>query len=256
MMYQNKVVLAVKSNGKILREMKDVIQLPYGSEFSILVKNLDSRRIKFRLHIDGQDVLDKTEIIVNANSETEIKRFIHNGNMNEGNAFRFIERTQVIEDGPRGIKVDDGIIRVEFWHEKEMSTGLEFYKQLQRDDKGYYGSPRYYDTLLRGMSTSWDSKACYNTCSKDLIQSANASSTEIGITVPGSKVDQKFQEIYGFNSEAQSHVIILRMTGFVNNEKVESPVTVKTKQKCVTCGKVNKISNNFCSACGTSLVIL
>src|ERR1700694_5050998 len=118
MVYQEKFVVAIKHNGKILRETKDLVKLPFGSEFSILVKNLNSRRAKFTLHIDGTDVLDGTEIIVNANSEVEMKRFVRNGNMNEGNAFKFIERTQSIEDGPRGIKAEDGIIRIEFWFEQ------------------------------------------------------------------------------------------------------------------------------------------
>ena len=87
-MYKEKLIVAIKHNGKILRETKDMVHLPFGSEFSVLVKNLNSKRVKFTLSIDGTDALDGTEVIVNANSETEIKRFIRNGNMNEGNADR------------------------------------------------------------------------------------------------------------------------------------------------------------------------
>jgi hypothetical protein len=58
MMYDSKFVVAIKAGGKILKENKDLVLLPFGSEFSVLVKNLNSRRAKFTLHIDGTDVLD------------------------------------------------------------------------------------------------------------------------------------------------------------------------------------------------------
>lgn len=285
-MYSDKFVVAIRANGKILRETKDLVQLPFGSEFSVLVKNLNSRRAKFRLHIDGTDVLDGTEIIVNANSEVEMKRFIRNGNMDEGNAFKFIERTQAIEDGPRGIKMDDGVIRVEFWFEKEVPVVNTIYtKEIwSREYRHPFGGP-YYGSLggtfadnsatytskgvMRGIGGSSVSTANLqnSTLSSAVATSANGSNeqlsssleslaNEAGITVPGSKVEQKFTAVYGFNAETQSHVIILRMIGRVGNTEVAAPVTVKTTQKCSTCGKVNKATSKFCSDCGTALTLL
>lgn len=283
MMYQDKLVVAVKSNGKILRETKDLVQLPFGSEFSVLVKNLNSRRAKFRLHIDGTDVLDGTEIIVNANAEVEMKRFIRNGNMDEGNAFKFIERTQAIEDGPRGIKMDDGVIRVEFWFEKEAPVINTVYTREIWSKEAYptFGGPfRNSGIGGSGISSSIGSSASYTTKSKsasrgpqtssmstldsytELAQTQNAAQSlnnvanEAGITVPGSRVEQKFTTVYGFNPETQSHVIVLRMIGKVGEIEVAAPVTVKTTQKCSTCGKVNKATSKFCTDCGTSLQLL
>ena len=283
MMYQDKLVVAVKSNGKILREAKDLVTLPFGSEFSVLVKNLNSRRAKFTLHIDGTDVLDGTEIIVNANSEVEMKRFIRNGNMDEGNAFKFIERTQAIEDGPRGIKVDDGVIRVQFWFEKEApvyTTRDVWWNERYITKGGFYGqdgtfadsSPRYTAKgAMRGMSIGASAglsnlqNAALSSSASFSPQTAAGGATmdsyspevnEAGITVPGSKVEQKFTAVYGFNAETQSHVIVLRMTGRVGSAEVVAPVTVKTQPKCTTCGKVNKATSKFCTDCGTALVLL
>ena len=53
MMYQNKVAVAIKHRGKILREIGDIVSLPFGSEFTVLVKNLNNRRMEFTLSIDG-----------------------------------------------------------------------------------------------------------------------------------------------------------------------------------------------------------
>jgi len=307
MMYKNQLAVAIKHNGKILRENKDLVQLPFGSEFSVLVKNLNSRRVKFTLHIDGTDVLDGQEIIVNANSETEMKRFIRNGNMNEGNAFKFIERTAAIEDGPRGIKVDDGIVRVEFWFEQEKPTVTTTvhhhydewhyrhpikhtfwsYPYTYSDGPMYGVSSASGSTadlqnvklgsattdvktkgIMRGMTSNASASVSGGTATAYNVSSNAAQSTptmdsfsapevnEAGITVPGSKVEQKFTAVYGFNAETASHVIVLRIAGKVGAVEVATPVTVKTKPKCETCGKVNKATSKFCSGCGTSLELL
>lgn len=289
-MYQNKFVVAIKANGKILRETKDLVQLPFGSEFSVLIKNLNSRRAKFNLNIDGTDVLDGTDIIVDANSEVEMKRFIRNGNMDEGNAFKFIERTAAIEDGPRGIKVDDGVVRVQFTFEQEKPVITTTYHQdiyYPYGRRGYFGDPYYNSTFnsittsnaiggnssdatLRGVKMKSAIAKGSSASLEGSIASATFSSTsdaggavaqslpvnDVGITVPGSKVEQKFTPVYGFNAEAQSHVIILRLSGVSGEVAVVAPVTVKSKQKCVTCGHTNKASAKYCSDCGTALDLL
>jgi hypothetical protein len=306
MMYQNKLAVAIKHNGKILRETKDIVHLPFGSEFSVLVKNLNSKRVKFTLSIDGTNALDDTEIIVNANSETEIKRFIRSGNMDEGNAFKFIERTTAIEDGPRGIKVDDGVVRVEFWFEQDKPeikiNDIYWEKHHYRD---YYQQPYFINGITRsgwgpmyggtgvsgslgdfvgGASASIASGQVINqfngtnnatfsatsasaslsdvaetqsmdSAIADAVKKASMPINDIGITVPGSKVEQKFTTVYGFKSEANSNTIILRLVGVVGEVEVTKPITVNTKQKCTTCGKMNKSSSKFCAECGTSLEI-
>jgi len=240
-MYANKLAVAIKHNGKILRENKDLVHLPFGSEFSILVKNLNSRRVKFTLHIDGQDVLDGTEIIVNANSEAEIKRYIRNGNMDEGNAFKFIERTEAIENGPRGIKVEDGVVRVEYWFEQEAPT-VTHHHDIYWNEYHYpyrrsfwnspFNGPVYGSSAdvsksatsvgsnsnqqlrsMKGMSAggslsqSASINASYNATSDTFtstgIGTAETVVNDAGITVPGSKVQQQFQSVYGFRPEAQ-----------------------------------------------------
>jgi hypothetical protein len=126
MMYANKLAVALKVNGKVLREMKsegserdDTVRIPYGSEYSVYVKNMNSVRALVRIEIDGESVTDGMSLIVEANDDIEIERFVKNRNMNTGLKLKFIERTQKIEDGPRGIKTEDGLIRVEYEFERE-----------------------------------------------------------------------------------------------------------------------------------------
>jgi len=118
MMFQNKFVCAVKVNGKILRESSNLVTLPFGAEYEILLKNLNSRRAMVKVSVDGQDATEGTRLILQPNSSLTLQRFIRNGNMSSGNRFKFIERTAGI-DAHRGIKEDDGLIRAEFWAEQE-----------------------------------------------------------------------------------------------------------------------------------------
>jgi hypothetical protein len=283
-MYSNQLAIAIKHNGKILRENKDIVTLPFGSEFTIFVKNLNSRRVKFSLQIDGTDVLDGEHIVVDANSSTEIKRFLKKGNMEEGNAFKFIERTEAIENGPRGIKIDDGVVRIEYWFEKEKPIYKDVYynyhynypywKDWFWNQGPYYGScssiasddfsktlnsddPR---SVLRGLNATSEVKSASLSANASLSDAKYSAESiplnDTGITVPGSKVEQKFTEVYGFNAETTSNVMILRLTGYRGEKKVAEAVTVKTKQKCITCGHINKATAKFCAECGTSLEIL
>jgi membrane protease subunit (stomatin/prohibitin family) len=110
------------------------------------------------------------------------------------------------------------------------------------------------------------SNAAYNSATMDSFSTLDSTETaapaevtvtnDVGITVPGSKVEQKFHTVYGFKSEAQSHVIILRLAGRAGAINIVAPVVARAKQKCTTCGHVNKANAKFCSECGTGLEIV
>lgn len=163
-MYSDKLVIAVKHNGRVLRENGDTVHIPFGSEYSLFIKNKNSVRALVRVEIDGQDATESTSLIVPANGSIELERFIKGGNLEQGNRFKFIERTKKIEDGPRGVQAEDGLIRVEFEFEQEAAPIKRYYDEWHpRRRLGdvwggpYYGSPSYpmvYDTLLRGTTVS------------------------------------------------------------------------------------------------------
>lgn len=116
-MYQNKLVASLKANGKILREFKDTVYIPFGSEYSFLLKNLNTVRALVNVFIDGED-MTPGGLVLNAGQEVDLERSIKGGNLREGNRFKFIERTSAIENGPRGVKLEDGLVRIEFQFEK------------------------------------------------------------------------------------------------------------------------------------------
>lgn len=259
MMYSQKFCVAVKCNGKVLRELGDSVHLPFGSEFSLLLKNLSSVRAEARVTIDGQDVLGGRSLVVNANSEIELERFVND--LSTGNRFRFIERTEQIENY-RGIRADDGIVRVEWQFEKVYVPAWpnpvigspyppynpDWYsrRKINTERQGTWCGPQ----LSTGspLRTASYSVSCNSV--------SPASVCDAGITVPGSRSDQHFHETSGFICEETKHCIVLRLVGKTDNARVSRPVTVKSKPKCTTCGRVNKATAKFCTNCGTALAIV
>ena len=277
MMYSNRAAIAVKVNGKVLREFKDTVYIPFGSEYSILIKNLNTKRGIFHVFLDGDDVVPNG-LVLNAGQEVDLERWIKNGNLSEGNRFKFIERTGAIEDH-RGIKIEDGLIRVEFQFERDYPK--PYYPNYHYNNGLTWTDPTYWDhnTLLRsvasgqvakGMATSAMNAATHQhpgvACSS---MSAGASlnnmvvgsaqsfaQNDVGITVPGSKSEQKFTTVSNFSVESEKHSMILKLLGETeDNKPVIAPVTVHTKVQCTTCNRKNKTSARFCSSCGTSLTI-
>jgi hypothetical protein len=115
MMYNNKLVASLKANGKILREFKDTVYIPFGSEYSFLIKNLHTTRALINIFIDGDNVVPGG-LVLDAGKEIDLERYVRNGNLTEGNRFKFIERTAGIEQH-RGVKLEDGLVRIEFQFE-------------------------------------------------------------------------------------------------------------------------------------------
>jgi hypothetical protein len=259
MMYGNKVAAAIKVNGKVLREFKDTVYIPFGSEYSILVKNLNSVRAVVNIYLDGENVVPGG-LVIDPGREVDLERWIKNNNLSEGNRFKFIERTQAIEDGPRGIKLEDGLIRIE--HQFELPRPVLSIPQWNSGAVFGSGLTR----SISGSTGDWASPAGSVTCSvatnnvsmDSLSISASAASfqNETGITVPGSKSEQKFQTVTMGALEAQTHTMVIKLLGeLADNKPVLKPVTVKAKPKCVTCGHQNKATAKFCNKCGTALEI-
>jgi hypothetical protein len=279
MMYANKLAVAIKSNGKVLREFKDTVYVPFGTEYTILLKNLHHVRALVDVSIDGNDIGGGISFVIAGNSEMELERSIANGNMKAGNRFKFIERTAAVEDH-RGADVSDGLIRISYQFEKVIHKAVtttwndKFYGYR---DSGYRGS----GGLLGGQWLSNTDHAMYSsnavgTSCGDFVNSANAitqcslgtdtvrsvksanpAPTEVGITVPGSVSDQSFTMTSGFETEYETHVMVIRLLGETESGKpVKQAVTVKAKPRCTSCGHQNKATAKFCTECGTSLQIV
>ncbi len=269
-MYSNKLVCCLKANGKILREFKDTVYIPFGAEYSILLKNLNSVRVAVNVSIDGNDATENVELIINPNSELELTRFIKNGNQNEGNRFKFIERTANIENH-RGVGIEDGLIRISFQFERKLDLSMISGKIGDIDHTYRPNQILYRKELTRGISpntfgadsySSSNIQCCAAPSQDGLLGSAQVMNqahyqNDAGITVPGSISDQKFRTVSNFIKDPEVHVMVLKLLGETDQgTPIVQPVNVKSKPVCTSCGKTNKATAKFCSECGTSLQIV
>jgi hypothetical protein len=243
MMYESKMAAAIKVKGKVLREFKDTVYIPFASEYSILLKNLNTTRAVVNVFIDGEDQVPGG-IVLNAGQEIDLERSVKNGNLSEGNKFKFIERTGAVEKH-RGVKLEDGIVRIEYQFEQPRPI-------INTNWISASGGIYPQGGLLRGMNDVHYGTTCSATYDATSVNSAHGLLNDAGITVPGSHSSQKFTTAYVGTLESTKHSMVFKLLG---GEAVKQAVTVKHKPRCQTCGKHNKAISKFCQECGTALEI-
>lgn len=251
MSYFQRFIASVKCNGKILRETDPIsgsqfessVHLPFGSHYSLLLKNLHTRRALVNVDIDGQRVMDG--LVVDANGTVELERF-----QDAAHKFKFIEKTQEISDF-RGDRIDDGFIRITFKYEKENMRWVKA-QPVTWPHKGY----DYSDITTRSMGyvqnignsivdmSNFEPSAVYG-CSIPNDQ---------GITVKGEQSSQSFTYVTMGEMETEEHCIIIHLFGTKGMEVVQEPVHVKLKKQCPTCGRKAKYVSLYCSNCGTAMI--
>ena len=250
-MYKSNFVVSIKSGGKFFKENEDNINIPFNSEYSIYLKNLESRDAVVNVSIDGKDVLDGKRLIVRANSVLELEGFM-DGQIAK-NKFKFIKRSKEIEEF-RGVTPEDGIISVTFDFEKR-KTEYQPYVTYFPDWRWYPTQP-YRWTTTTGTYVPSDTPVSFT----NIVQSRKGSSVSVmsmnsvseGISVPGNDISQNFGLGYVGNLENNPTTISFKLFGFDSNEE-KQVVFSKDKIQCKTCGLENKNNNRFCSRCGTRL---
>ncbi len=250
MVYSKKFVAVIKCNGQILREIsqENNVTLPFGSEYSILLKNLDHRRATAEVSIDGVDVLNGKSLVIDPDNNTELKGVMVNNAVK--NAFKFIQKTKKIQDH-RGDKIDDGFIRIKFGFEKILKAPTTW-------TYNYY-PPLYFNTQEHNLN---EGPTC-NGISESLSRSVGCSSCEMphieeideGITVPGSELKQDFNSTFVGTIEDHGTIIIRLKGTNKKDEPVKMPLFVSTKKECPTCGTKSRYGVKFCSECGTNIQI-
>jgi len=279
MTYKDHFVAEVKCNGKILRITDGAVYLPFGAEYSLLFKNLNSRRAAIKVSIDGQDALDNHRLVLDPNETTELKGFMQYNVVR--NAFKYIQKTKQIQDH-RGDKIDDGMVRIEFAFEKPapehvMKTVIHevhHYPSYRSYPFFWYDSPNWtYNNDVYGSSKGisegtvkgmtggvtgqmvGEVQSAY-TCSVPLQELSIKSepAKDEGITVKGSELYQTLNYT-SIGELEQAEVIIIQLKGSGDTGvMVEKPVTVHTRLVCKTCGVTSPSNNKYCPSCGTYLL--
>ena len=285
MMYSNKLVCSVKVNNKILREKttnnESTVYVPFGSEYSLLLKNLGGRNAVVNIEIDGRKVC-KDGFYINAGQTAEIERFVDN--LKTGRRFKFIEKTDEISDF-RGDRIDDGMIRVTWQFEAAKTEIVK--KTIVTDHYHYnhhylgcncifcrrrpYFRPYWHyggNTIMNQSigSVSSSNSSCENVysssvASSDILSKQSLDSqlmrsvnyNDSGITVEGSKSNQQFSTVHADELETNIHSMVIILKGTKDKIVVQKPVVVNEKLGCPTCGRKWKSNFEFCGNCGTAL---
>lgn len=281
MVYSEKFVAVVVCKGQIVRELRedenDSIRLPFGSDYSIRLKNLHSERAVVNIEIDGQDVLDGSQIVVDSNESADIEGFMKGRTIRK--KFRFVEKTQQISEH-RGDFVEDGIIRVSYQFEKPKPPVRPYYWSSDNcwNHKRYGGRRRGDRSILNNtfddghiITSSIDKsygagasdgqplmRSCalhdQDTLSEPASFKKKGIASEDGITVAGANTYQSFNTTHVGLLETQSHSIVIRILGQTKKgKKFQRPKITRRKIQCPTCGTRSQSSIKFCSNCGTNI---
>lgn len=246
-MYKNSFVVSVKIEDKFMKEDGDSITIPFGSDYSIYLKNLNSRFACVSVEIDGADMLDGNKLIVSPNSSTELKGKINKDLIVE-NSFRFIKMTDKISEH-RGNHPEDGIIRITFDYQKDNYGNTYWVRTVPT----VY--PRWTDYTIANtnLNNYYSGTMTVNNgiaSSSSYSYTATNNSSPLGITVPGKDTFQGFHSYNIGELDGNPSVISFKLFGVEKGKEEFS----RTKVICKTCGSLNKNKNKFCFECGTRLV--
>ena len=252
-MEYTKLVSAIVVDGKTLIKKDGRSELPFGCEYSIYMKNLENRKVLISVSIDGNDILNGKQIILNSGEEITLERFLEN--LDEGRKLRFIQKTKEIE-AFRGNNAEDGLVVINYTYERE-KTNTYSVKGIQRggflDGFGdLYGSGPVY--AATNSVNSVEASLSANTAP---IQDQASLSCEKGITVEGSKSNQAFSRGWIGELEYTTHVDTIELFGYKSKAGIEPEVsTIFVKEKyCPSCGsRYSAIGDvEYCSKDGTFL---
>lgn len=283
MVYQSKLVACIKVNGKVLREFdNNEVKIPFGSEYSIYLKNLNTRKALVNIEIDGKSIGDS--LVLNSDTHVDIERYISLGS--SGYKFKFIEKTEQISNH-RGDRAEDGIVRIEYQFEEEPPVEIHHHHHYDTYKPWIQPKPLYphpydrqsypiwyvnttstnnnFSSELTSTSSNSDDLVHLASFDNDVKSTDNSNNTKYmsgilrstsmntdGITVKGNDSDQTFINANIGKLSNKKEVICIKLVG----TNYKEAITVKDKIECEICGKVMNIDRNlkFCSSCGNRVI--
>lgn len=231
-------VIAILSNGKVLREDRGNVYLPFHSKYSVRIKNPKSTRVGVTVEIDGTDITNG-KIILDGHSSFDLKRMILNDNLDRGPSLKFVPLSDSRVQDPTEPK--NGLVTVRFYEESPpvyLNTYFlqQSYPRRNVNDWNTYGSSDHRDFRLyknSSVTSPTDANIMFS-CSSN------------GATIGGSDVNQSFVTTTFISSNKPTATLNLRLVG------VNKAMTVNDTRRrfCPNCGSKVDFSHKFCSMCG------
>ena len=237
-MISNNFVASLKSQGKILRELNGrEVRLPFDNEYSIILKNKNNRKACCNIKIDGKDIGNGHELILNAYDQIELERPFENQCC--GNKFKFVSiGNENVSDKENP---ENGLIEIEFWLEKYRNFAIT--NATSNIPWIYYGpyiQPQGTDDNLHHFSPNTSNLTCN--------YASITPTSNVGATVDGSHSNQHFYTEYFYEKEYPSTVLKLWIRGSDKMLTVDNEL--HNDFHCTGCGKKVEYTHKYCSRCG------
>lgn len=259
MAYDNKFVLAVLHNGRVLRESnRGLVYIPYNGEYKVRLKNKHPfLRAKARVSIDGRSVSNLGDFILQAGETLDLERFLDHS-MTDGNRFKFVP----LSDGRVADPTDhnNGLIKVEFYREISYVPPKIMPYPIKSARCG--SGP---GTGVGGSSPTWVGENLNNSVYVNWVDSSSTLTNSItpiadegaGATIEGGHSGQEF--VYGddFSTESYPVTLTLQLKGLERSRwEYEGDTRPKPRRRrikyCPGCGAHRRNLEKFCGECGTA----
>ena len=287
MVYNSNLIAVVVCQNQITREVKEngenIVRIPFGSDYFIRLKNMNSTRAVINVQIDGKDVLSDRRLVVEPNTTIDLLGFMENNVVKS--AFRFIQKTQEIVN-VKGDHIDDGFIRITWRFEKAPEIVVKKIEEIIYREKypyrpypwyppydpyyPWYPKPYWTDENDVYYSSGSAAQNTYGFKPEDILRGSGSVSMssslapqpipqdfgQEGITVKGEDVNQNFIDVHINKLEEVEHVTIIHLLGKEkeSGKAIKEPLLAHKVLKCPTCGRSNKSNNRFCNTCGTRII--
>ena len=271
MAYDSQFVLCVLHKGSPVREIGSVVHLPFHSEYKVRLKNKHPfLRAKARVSIDGRQVSNLGDFILQPNETLDLERFLDES-MTNGRRFKFVPLGDSRVNDPTD--EENGIIKVEFYREKRWDPPRPRppIRPLKRgfspNITGSSGGPDWNynpSSTTLGNQTFTGGGGGTTSCSVNYVSNSimpiNDSYVpeDAGATVEGGHSGQSF--VYGSDFQTEPYPVTLELAirGVDRREmdwddRPRAPRQPKKRIKfCPSCGARRHGMAKFCDSCGTA----
>jgi len=193
---------AVSSDGFVMNVILDdkpvneivgnEVAIPFNSEYKLRLKNNNTRGSTVRITIDGVAISMLGDLILRANEEIDLERFIDQS-LEEGKRFKFVPLDNPEVDDPS--RKENGEIVAEFRMEKEETIYI--------GPAPFSGWEYYENNIMLLNSTTLDVSTVSTLCSADV---------QPGATIGGSQSTQRFYKAV-IDVEDRIYKLTLKIVG-------------------------------------------
>jgi hypothetical protein len=253
-MFHKGVAVAVLVNGKVAQDIDQIVRLPFGTEYSLRIKNTHSTPAVVSVSIDGNDVLNGKKLRIAEDNLIDLERHFRDDE-SKGPRFKFIQMTEQIANH-RGRKVDDGVVRVRWQYEKPLEWTYTYtdYRYYPPYPWIYVTPPQWSGKIYCSDNIKQPPTGGTGTTNATSASSCYCTSTN-GFTTKGSESHQQFLDVCGGELASEVYEISFQIVGESAGKKVTEVITTRARRECEVCGTTNEPRAKFCNQCGTVLTV-